>query len=185
MLPLVLVAVCTEFYLCIEASPKLPPPLRATWLAASQLFGSWLLFSMLHPWLSSHHSLMLFSHSCPAPTDYLTACCYFYLIASLLSCLNQLLLCLSSPSVCKIEGWGLSTLAPITTLLEGFSVRLSLKSASSFSISNRQQAQNNINVIFCLSLPFWLWWTMTDSSAHSHAKRRQRREQTLISQDTS
>lgn len=104
LLSLGFVAVCTEFYLCVETSPKLPPPLRATWLASSQLFGSCRLFPMLHPWLSSHHSLMLFSHSCPAPTDYLTACCYFYLVASLLSCLNQLLLCLSSPSVCKIAG---------------------------------------------------------------------------------
>lgn len=103
------------------------------------------------------HSLMLFSHSRPAPADYFTACCYFYLLASLLSCLNQLLLPFSSPSACKIAGWRLSSLAPVPSLLEGFSVRLSLKSAFSFFIPNFQQPRHDTFVFLYLSPPAWLW----------------------------
>lgn len=111
---------------------------------------------MQHPWLISCHSLTLFSHSCSAPTDYLTACCYFYLVASLLSCLSQLLLCLPSSSACKIAGW---RLFPTPIILEGFSFRFPLKSASSFNIPNLQQAWHDVVVISYLSLPAWQWWT--------------------------
>lgn len=103
------------------------------------------------------HSLMLFSHSCPTPADYFTVCCYFYLLASLLSCLNQLLLSFSSPSACKITGWRLSSLAPVPSLLEGFSVRLSLKSTFSFFVPNFQQPRHDTFVFLYLSPPAWLW----------------------------